>query len=66
MPHMALIPVQNLQHNVLAPHTRDPQISLRALTEQYFRTQVSGVGWDRRRLRSRLFPKLQRQALWAR
>jgi hypothetical protein len=42
MPDQALIPVQNLQHNVLAPLTKDPKTSLRALAEQYFRTQVAG------------------------
>jgi integrase/recombinase XerD len=38
----ALIPVNNLQHKVLAPWARDPQMSLTVLTEQYFRTQVAG------------------------
>jgi hypothetical protein len=42
MPSEGLIPVNNLQHKVLAPRTRDPQLSLMALAEQYFRTQVAG------------------------
>ncbi len=42
MPHDGLIPVNNLQHKVLAPVERDPRTSLMALTEQYFRTQVAG------------------------
>ena len=42
MPSEGLIPVNNLQHNVLAPRTRDPQTSLLALAERYFRTQVAG------------------------
>jgi hypothetical protein len=42
MPTDALIPVNNLQHNVLTPVARDPKSSLMALAEQYFRTQVAG------------------------
>jgi site-specific recombinase XerD len=42
MANDALIPVNNLQHKVVAPRTRDPQTSLLALAEQYFRTQVAG------------------------
>jgi hypothetical protein len=42
MPSEALIPANNLQHNVLAPRIRDPQTSLIALAEHYFRTQVAG------------------------
>jgi hypothetical protein len=38
----ALIPVNNLQHKVVATVARDPQTSLMALAEQYFRTQVAG------------------------
>jgi integrase/recombinase XerD len=41
-PGEALIPAHNLQHKVLVPRTRDPQMSLMALAEQYFRTQVAG------------------------
>ena len=42
MPSEGLISVNNLQHNVLAPRTRDPQTSLLALAERYLRTQVAG------------------------
>jgi len=42
MPNDALIPANNLQHNVLTPVARDPKSSLMALAEQYFRTQVAG------------------------
>jgi integrase/recombinase XerD len=42
MPSDALIPADNLQHNVLVPQIRDPQVSLIALAEHYFRTQVAG------------------------
>jgi site-specific recombinase XerD len=38
----ALSPVNNLQHKVVATVARDPQTSLMALAEQYFRTQVAG------------------------
>jgi hypothetical protein len=38
----ALERVNNLQHKVVAPRTRDPQLSLMALAERYFRTQVAG------------------------
>jgi integrase/recombinase XerD len=38
----ALIPVNNLQHKVVAPVARDPNTSLMALAERYFRTQVAG------------------------
>ncbi len=41
-PTDALEPVNNLQHKVVAPRTQDPQMSLMALAEQYFRTQVAG------------------------
>jgi hypothetical protein len=41
-PTEALEPMNNLQHKVLAPRTRDPQMSLMALAERYFRTQVAG------------------------
>ena len=41
-----LIPVNNLQHKVLTPWARDPQTSLMALVEQYFRTQVAGQAED--------------------
>jgi hypothetical protein len=34
----ALIPVNNLQHKVVATVARDSQTSLMALAEQYFRT----------------------------
>jgi hypothetical protein len=37
-PREALIPANNLQHKVLAISERDPQTSLLALAEQYFRT----------------------------
>ncbi|MGH8058866.1 MAG: tyrosine-type recombinase/integrase [Candidatus Entotheonellia bacterium] len=42
MAEEALILANNLQHNVLMPRTHDPQLSLMALTEHYFRTQVAG------------------------
>jgi integrase/recombinase XerD len=42
MAHDALIPVDNLQHKVLAPVEHDPRMSLTALAEQYFRIQVAG------------------------
>ena len=42
MPSEELIPVNNLQHKVLAVSERDPQTSLLALAEWYFRTQVAG------------------------
>lgn len=42
MAEEALILASNLQHNVLMPRTHDPQLSLMALTEHYFRTQVAG------------------------
>jgi hypothetical protein len=42
MPECALIPMNNLQHKVVAISERDPQTSLMALAEQYFRTQVAG------------------------
>jgi hypothetical protein len=42
MPERALIPVNNLQHKVMATVTRDPQMSLMVLAGQYFRTQVAG------------------------
>jgi integrase/recombinase XerD len=41
-PREALIPANNLQHNVFAVSERDPQTRLLALAEQYFRTQVAG------------------------
>jgi site-specific recombinase XerD len=41
-PREALIPANNLQHKVVAVSERDPQMSLMALAEQYFRTQVAG------------------------
>jgi hypothetical protein len=41
-PKNALAVVNNLQDNVLATMTRDPQTSLMALVEPYFRTQVAG------------------------
>jgi hypothetical protein len=37
-----LAPLNNLRHNVLTRQTRDQKTSLRALGEQYFRTQVAG------------------------
>jgi hypothetical protein len=37
-----LAPLNNVQHEVLAPVERDPHMSLLALAEQYFRTQVAG------------------------
>jgi Oxidoreductase molybdopterin binding domain len=42
MPEDTLAPLNNLQHKVLARQTRDQKTSLRALAEQYFRTQVAG------------------------
>jgi hypothetical protein len=42
MPEDTLAPRNNLQHKVLTRRTRDPQTSLMALAEQYFRTQVAG------------------------
>lgn len=42
MPEETLAPLNNLQHKVLAPVRRDPHVSLLALAEQYFRTQVAG------------------------
>jgi integrase/recombinase XerD len=42
MPERALLPVNNLQHKVMATVTRDPQMSLMVLAGQYFRTQVAG------------------------
>lgn len=41
-PRGALIPVNNLQHNVFTVSERDPQTRLMVLAEQYFRTQVAG------------------------
>jgi hypothetical protein len=41
-PQEALILANNLQHKVVAVSERDPQTSLLALAEQYFRTQVAG------------------------
>jgi site-specific recombinase XerC len=41
-PREALIPVNNLQHKVGTTATQDPQMSLMALAEHYFRTQVAG------------------------
>jgi integrase/recombinase XerD len=42
MPEDALVPLNNLQHNVLATVARDPQTSLMTIAERYFRTQVAG------------------------
>jgi hypothetical protein len=42
MPSEALILAKNLQHKVVTTAARDPQTSLMALAEQYFRTQVAG------------------------
>jgi hypothetical protein len=41
-PTEALEPLKNLQPNILTLRTRDPQTSLMALAEHYFRTQVVG------------------------
>ena len=41
-PSEALIPANNLQHNVLVTGDHDPKTSLMVLVEQYFRTQVAG------------------------
>jgi integrase/recombinase XerD len=41
-PREALIPSNNLQHKVVTVSERDPQTSLMALAEHYFRTQVAG------------------------
>ena len=42
MAEEALIRAKNLQHKVLTTAARDPQTSLMALAERYFRTQVAG------------------------
>jgi integrase/recombinase XerD len=42
MPEEALAPRTHLHHKVLAPVERNPHVSLLALAERYFRTQVAG------------------------
>jgi hypothetical protein len=42
MAEETLAPRNNLQHNVVALVERDPHVSLLALAERYFRTQVAG------------------------